>query len=73
MAKLTAVDFEIILALADNNMNVVETARVLFMHRNNVVYHIGKVKKRTGLDPTKFYDLVKLVRIARKGMKEDGK
>ena len=59
------IDAEIILALADNNMNESETARMLFMHRNTVVYHIGKVKKLTGLDPTNFYDLCKLVKMAR--------
>ena len=66
MVGLTDVDFQIILALADNNMNESETSRSLFMHRNNVVYHIGKVKKLTGLDPTNFYDLVKLPKMARK-------
>lgn len=67
MPKLTEVDFQIILEMADNNMNETETARVLFMHRKSVVYHIQKIKKLTGLDAAKFYDLVKLVEIARKG------
>lgn len=55
------VDSDIIIALADNNMNVSDTARALFMHRNTVVYHIAKIKKMTGLDPANFYDLHKLV------------
>lgn len=46
---------------------------MVFMHRNNVVYHIGKVKKLTGLDPTVFYDLVKLVQMAKNRSAEDGK
>lgn len=54
-------DVEVILALADNNMNETKTARDLFMHRNTVVYHIRKVKRLTGLDPMKFHDLCKLV------------
>ena len=65
MAELTDVDAQIVLALAENDMNESETARSLFMHRNTVVYHIGKVKKLTGLDPTNFYDLVELVQMAR--------
>ena len=65
MAELTDIDAQIVLALAENNMNESETARSLFMHRNTVVYHIGKVKKLTGLDPTNFYDLVELVQMAR--------
>jgi carbohydrate diacid regulator len=52
---------EIILSLADNNMNETKTARELFMHRNTVIYHLRKVKKLTGLDPMNFYDLCKLV------------
>ena len=62
---MNEIDAEIILALADNNMNESETARMLYMHRNTVVYHIGKVKKLTGLDPTNFYDLHKLAQMAR--------
>ena len=65
MVELTEIDLQIILALADNNMNESETARALFMHRNNIVYHIGKVKKITGLDPTNFYDLGELVQMAK--------
>lgn len=56
-------DVEIVLALADHNMNESSVSRALFMHRNTVIYHIGKVKKKTGLDPAKFYDLCKLVQM----------
>lgn len=72
MAELTDVDIQIVLALADNNMNESETARALFMHRNNVVYHIGKIKKLTGLDPTNFYDLGDLVQMAKIRRKDNG-
>lgn len=47
-----------------NSMNVGEVARQLFMHRNIVTYHLDKVKRQTGLDPRRFYDLVELVKIA---------
>lgn len=57
---------EIILALADHNMNITKVARVGYMHRNTVLYHIGKIKRITGLDPTNFYDLHKLVDMVRK-------
>ena len=56
-------DVKIILALADNRMNATEVSRVMFMHRNTVVYHIEKIKRITGLDPTDFHDLCKLVQI----------
>ena len=54
-------DVEIILALADNNMNESETSRALYMHRNTVIYRLRKVKRLTGLDPMNFHDLCKLV------------
>lgn len=64
-------DANIILALAGNRMNVSDAARKLYMHRNTVIYHINKVKKRTGFDPLDFYDLVKLVIVARSVLGEE--
>ena len=52
---------QVILTLADADLNVNETARRLFLSRNTVVYHIEKIKRHTGLDPTKFHDLCKLL------------
>lgn len=60
---LTDVDVQVVLAFADNDMNVSETSRKLFMHRNTTHYHLERVGKRTGLSPLKFYDLVQLVGI----------
>lgn len=34
----------------DNNLNVSETSRKLFVHRNTLVYRLDKIKKITGLD-----------------------
>ncbi len=34
----------------DNNLNVSETARQLFVHRNTLVYRMDKLQKSTGLD-----------------------
>lgn len=56
---------EIILALAKCNMNVSEAARETYQHRNTVIYHIGQIKRKTGFDPYSFYDLSKLVEIAK--------
>lgn len=55
-------DKEIILAFAENNMNVCETARKSVYHRNSIDYHLRNIKHKTGLDPKRFYDLVELVR-----------
>ena len=66
MDKLTEIDLEIIRAMADHDMNVSLAARSRFTHRNNVLYHIRKIKKITGLSATNFYDLCKLVQMIRK-------
>lgn len=34
----------------ENNLNVSETARQLYVHRNTLVYRLDKVRKMTGLD-----------------------
>jgi carbohydrate diacid regulator len=40
----------------ENNLNVSETSRQLFVHRNTLVYRIEKVQKATGLDLRCFDD-----------------
>ena len=38
----------------ENNLNVSETSRKLFVHRNTLVYRLEKIKKITGLDLREF-------------------
>lgn len=40
----------------ENNLNVSETSRQLFIHRNTLVYRIEKLEKSTGLDVRTFDD-----------------
>ena len=40
------------------NLNVSETARKLFVHRNTLVYRLEKIKKLTGLDLREFDDAI---------------
>ena len=40
----------------ENNLNVSETSRQLFVHRNTLVYRIEKMQKCTGLDIRTFDD-----------------
>lgn len=40
----------------ENNLNVSETSRQLFVHRNTLVYRIEKLQKSTGLDVRTFDD-----------------
>lgn len=44
----------------ENNLNVSETARKLFVHRNTLVYRLEKIKKLTGLDLREFDNAIVL-------------
>lgn len=55
--SLESLDRETLLtihAFFDNNLNVSETSRKLFVHRNTLVYRLEKIKKLTGLDLREF-------------------
>ena len=45
-------------AFLENNLNVSETARILYLHRNTLTYRLDKIQKHTGLDLRKFSDAV---------------
>ncbi len=40
----------------DNNLNISETSRQLYVHRNTLVYRLEKIQKKTGLDVRVFDD-----------------
>lgn len=42
----------------ENNLNVSETSRKLFLHRNTLVYRLEKIKRLTGLDLRRFDDAI---------------
>lgn len=42
----------------ENSLNVSETSRKLFVHRNTLVYRLEKIKKVTGLDLREFEDAI---------------
>lgn len=42
----------------DNNLNVSETSRQLYIHRNTLVYRLDKLQKMTGLDLRNFDDAI---------------
>jgi carbohydrate diacid regulator len=44
----------------ENSLNVSETSRQLFIHRNTLIYRIEKLQKATGLDVRVFDDALTL-------------
>ena len=59
--SLDALDRETLMTIQcffENNLNVSETSRGLFVHRNTLVYRLEKIKKLTGLDLREFDDAI---------------
>ena len=61
---------KVILALADNRLNTTDAAKALNLHRNTVLYHIGKIRWSTGLDPLDFHDMCNLYAMATEEVEE---
>ena len=45
-----------VLSFFENNLNISETSKKIFMHRNTLIYRLDKINKLTGLDIRKFDD-----------------
>ncbi|MBQ3053087.1 MAG: helix-turn-helix domain-containing protein [Clostridia bacterium] len=57
MGSIESLDQETLFTIQrffENNLNVSETSRKLFVHRNTLVYRLEKIKKITGLDLREF-------------------
>ncbi len=55
--SLESLDHETLMTIQsffENNLNVSETSRKLFVHRNTLVYRLDKIRKMTGLDLREF-------------------
>jgi len=59
----------------ENNLNVSETSRGLFVHRNTLVYRLEKIKKITGLDLREFDHAIvfKVALMVKKYLQSDNK
>ena len=59
----------------ENNLNVSETSRKLFVHRNTLVYRLEKIKKLTGLDLREFDHAIifKVALMVKKYLNSQGK
>lgn len=70
MNKLTLRQAEVIVSLAKTNINALAAARRMFVHPQTIYYNIHQIRKKTGLNPTNFYDLCKLLPAAEVVLKE---
>ena len=51
-------ELQTVFTFFDNNLNISETARQLYIHRNTLVYRLDKLQKSTGLDLRTFDDAI---------------
>ncbi|MGE5632650.1 MAG: PucR family transcriptional regulator [Caulobacteraceae bacterium] len=59
--SLDSLDQETVITIQkffENNLNVSETSRQLYVHRNTLVYRLDKIQKITGLDLRNFDDAI---------------
>lgn len=63
--ELTEQEVKIIKALVQCDMKVKPAARAIPASHMYIRYNIEKLKRRTGLDPHKFLDLMELYRIVK--------
>ena len=62
---MTQSEKRVIIGYADNDMNLSRTARSIHYHPNTIRDYFPRIAKKYGLNPKKFYDLVKLVEMAK--------
>ena len=60
-SELNQYQMQLIRALAEHDLRGTAVAKEVNYHHNTVFYHVNRIEKQTGLRPTKFYDLVKLL------------
>lgn len=59
------IERKFILALAESNMKIYRARKKVFLSDSGFRYHLNKIQKETGLSPWNFYDLCKLVEMAK--------
>ncbi len=64
MSRLTRTDIEILRGYAECDMNMQATGKQLHYGYATVHYHLKSIEQKTGLNPRRFFDLVKLLEMA---------
>lgn len=58
--EMSEEDIATIDAFYENNLNISETARILYLHRNTLVYRLEQISKKIGIDIRVFGDAMRL-------------
>ena len=69
--ELTDSERAVITALAQNGLNKAKAAREIHYAYNSIDYIIGRIRFKTGLNPTDFYDMIKLIELVKEGERID--
>lgn len=64
---LSELEKDLIKAMCACDLKIERVAKCMCYSRGNIVYHIEKIADKTGLDPRKFYDLIKLLEMCKDG------
>lgn len=62
---MTDLQAEVVVALADSGLRLNTAAKKLYRHVSTIHYHVDVIRRCTGLDPLDFYDMQKLVPMAK--------
>lgn len=68
---MTKTEAEVIVNLAENNLNTAKTAKKMQCHKNTVLYYINKIKQETGTNPKNFCELCRLIPMAEEILHSD--
>ncbi len=60
IGELDNQSIETLKSLFENDLNIAQTAKYLYIHRNTLLYRLEKCKLQTGLNPKKYSDAIKL-------------
>ncbi len=58
--KLKPFFWETLETYFENNLNITNTAKAIYVHRNTLLYRLKKIKQVTGLDPQQFNEAFQL-------------
>ncbi len=61
---MTKREAELIIGLAQNNLNVAKTAEKMRWSRQTLLFYMNRVKEETGADPKRFRDMCRLLPMA---------